>query len=141
MRKRGWRVTLPSELEWEKAARGNLRDKVFPWEDEPDPNRANYDATGIGTTSTVGCFPDNDFGLHDMIGNLWEWTLSEYASYPYQADDGRENLEGSETRVVRGGSWNVRHDVARCAFRYWLHPDDRRDLIGFRVVLRSPPVV
>ena len=141
VRKHGWRVTLPSELEWEKAARGNLRDKVFPWGDEPDPNRANYDDTGIGTTSTVGCFPDNDFGLHDIIGNVWEWTLSEYAFYPYQADDGRENLEGSKARVVRGGSWHFHHDFARCAYRSRNRPGSRYYGIGFRVVLRSPPVV
>ena len=136
----GWRVTLSSELEWEKAARGNLRDKVFPWEDEPDPNRANYDDTGIGTTSTVGCFPANDFGLHDMIGNLWEWTRSHHAPYPYQANDGRETLEGSKSRVVRGGSWDDDPRYARCASRLRVRPGGRSGVIGFRVVLRSSPV-
>ena len=69
-------LRLPSELEWEKAARGGLPDAVFSWGDTPDPNRANYADSEIGDTSAVGCFPANGFGLHDMIGNVWEWTRS-----------------------------------------------------------------
>ena len=143
VREHQWRVTLPSELEWEKAARGNVRDKIFPWGDEPDPNRANYDDTGIGATSAVGCFPENGFGLSDMIGNVWEWTRSRFQSYPYEMRDGRNDLESNEgeKRVVRGGSWDYHHVYARCAARVWLHPDDRSYGIGFRVVLRSPPVL
>ena len=78
VRERQWRVALPSELEWEKAARGGLPDAVFSWGDTPDPNRANYVDSGIGDTSAVGCFSANGFGLHDMIGNVWEWTRSLY---------------------------------------------------------------
>ena len=88
----------------------------------------------------MGCFLANDFGLQDMIGNLWEWTRSHYIRYPYQKNDGRENRESSETRVVRGGSWRAPHGLARCAARGRNHPVNRYDYIGFRVVLRSPPV-
>lgn len=79
-----WRIVLPSELEWEKAARGGLPDAVYPWGDTPDPDRANYDDSGIGDTSAVGCFPANGFGLHDTIGNVWEWTRSLWVAYPYK---------------------------------------------------------
>ncbi|MGH7947405.1 MAG: formylglycine-generating enzyme family protein, partial [Opitutaceae bacterium] len=138
-----WRVALPSELEWEKAARGGLRDKIFSWDDEPNPNLANYADTKLGDTCAVGCFPQNGFGLHDMIGNVWEWTRSLYLAYPYKPDDGkREDLEAGNDvlRVVRGGSWYLNRDYARCAFRLRLQPDDRSDDFGFRVVVRSAPV-
>lgn len=140
-RERGWRVALPSELEWEKATRGSKRDAIFSWGDKPDPNSANYNDTDIGTTSTVGCFMANELNLSDMIGNVWEWIQSQYAAYPYHADDGRENLESDERRVVRGGSWHYFHDHARCASRDGDHPGARDDNIGFRVVLRPSPVV
>lgn len=150
VREHGWRITLPSELEWEKAARGGLRDAVFAWGDEPDPNRANYDETKIGYTTAVGCFPANGYGLYDMIGNVWEWTRSLWGQgfskafgYPYDPNDARrENLAAGDDvlRVLRGGSWNHGHDDARCASRHRSRPAYRYVLIGFRVVLRSAPV-
>ena len=143
VRERQWRVTLPSELEWEKAARGNVRDKIFPWGDEPDTKCANYAGTGIGTTSAVGCFPENGLGLLDMIGNVWERTRSRLEPYPYEIDDGREELESNkeEWRVVRGGGFLFHLGYARCAARLRFHPGNRHGSFGFRVVLRSPPVV
>ena len=141
VREGSWRVALPSELEWEKAARGGLRETVFSWGDDPDPNRANYDESEIGTTSAAGCFPANGFGLYDMLGNVWEWTRSLWSKDRID-DQKREdsNAEDDMHRVVRGGSWLDLHDDARCAYRYWLHPAFRSGNIGFRVVLRSPPV-
>ena len=142
VREASWRVSLPSELEWEKAARGGFSDAVFPWGDTPDPNRANYWDSKISDTSAVGCFPANGFGLHDMIGNVWEWTRSRYESYPYQGDDGRGDMEpkDGDRLVVRGGSWYYFRDYARCAFRRRARPDNRFFDLGFRVVLRSAPV-
>ena len=151
VRQGSWRVALPNELEWEKAARGGLVDAVFSWGDNPDPNAANDRESQIQETSAVGCFPANGFGLHDMIGNVWEWTRSLWGTdwdkpdfaYPYQADDARrEALDAGDEirRVVRGGSWfDLRHG-ARCASRYRNQPDDRGDHLGFRVVLRAAPV-
>ncbi|MDD2775296.1 MAG: SUMF1/EgtB/PvdO family nonheme iron enzyme [Gallionella sp.] len=138
----GWRVSLPSELEWEHAARGGQPNQEFPWGDQPDPNRANYHDTGIANTSSVGCFPPNDDELYDMVGNVWEWTRSHFKDYPYKAEDGREHLNAGDDvrRVVRGGSWNNLHDGARCAVRSWIRPSNRYDYIGFRVVLRFSPV-
>ncbi|MBO3704661.1 MAG: SUMF1/EgtB/PvdO family nonheme iron enzyme, partial [Candidatus Accumulibacter sp.] len=138
-----WRVALPSELEWEKAARSGLRDAVFSWGNDADPARANYDDSGIGDTSAVGCYMANDFGLYDMIGNVFEWTRSLYKPYPYQSDDGREDLQAAANfaRVVRGGSLYSNHFrlPARCAFRFSFDPGNRDHNGGFRVVLRSSP--
>jgi formylglycine-generating enzyme required for sulfatase activity len=138
-----WRMALPSELEWEKAARGGLPDAVYSWGDTPDPDRANYDDSGIRDTSTVGCFPANGFGLHDTIGNVWEWTRSLWVPYPYKADDpNREDLDegNNKLRVVRSGSWSYDRGFVRCAYRKESHPDEGYFVVGFRVVLRSPPV-
>ncbi len=142
IREQGWRVTLPSELEWEKAARGGLHDTVFSWGDTPDPNRANYGDSGIGDASAVGCFPANRFGLYDMVGNLWEWTRSHYRPYPYLAENGRESREADDedARVVRGGSFGRFGESARCAYRRVLRANDSGAYAGFRVVLRSSPV-
>ncbi|MBN8519118.1 MAG: SUMF1/EgtB/PvdO family nonheme iron enzyme [Candidatus Accumulibacter sp.] len=151
VREHAWRVALPSELEWEKAARGGLAGAVFPWGDEADPERANYDAAEINDSSAVGCFPANGFGLYDLAGNVWEWTRSLWGddwekptfAHPYEANDPRrEALDAVDgiLRVVRGGSWYGRRDLARCAYRSGVHPGDRDVSLGFRVVLRSSPV-
>ena len=137
-------MALPSELEWEKAARGGLQHSVFSWGHVPDGNRANYHESGNGDTSVVGCFPANDFELYDIIGNVWEWTRSLWGkdqepdfAYPYDPDDPkREALEAGDEilRVVRGGSWIYDRGLARCASRLRIRPDLRVSSLGFRVV-------
>jgi len=146
-----WRVALPSELEWEKAAWGGARNAIFPWGDEPDPNRANYIDSQIGDTSAVGCFSPNGYGLYDMIGNVFEWTRSLWGTdwnkpdfaYPYLPNDPRrEDLSAKNNvlRVVRGGSWGGSRGLARCACRSRARPGGRHVSVGFRVVWRSAPV-
>lgn len=130
---------LPTEAEWEKAARGQSA-SIFPWGNgEPDATRANYNAN-IRTTSPAGQFPAgaSEYGLLDMAGNVWEWVSSLYTVYPYQADDGREETDSEGKRVVRGGSYiHVAREI-RCAYRHPFYPKACDPYIGFRVAADAP---
>jgi formylglycine-generating enzyme required for sulfatase activity len=136
---RGLVVRLPTEPEWEKAARGEYG-KEYPWGDEFDKTKCNTSESGIGTTTPVGKFSpqgDSPYGVADMSGNVWEWCQSKYKPYPYKADDGREDLSGEDSRVLRGGSFNYNQRNARGASRYNSRPHDRCHYLGFRVVVSS----
>jgi len=126
---------LPTEAEWEEAARG-LKANMYPWGNaEPDAARANYNAH-LRTTSQVGQFlaGASPYGALDMAGNVWEWVNSLYQPYPYRSDDGRENSADEGMRVVRGGSYIHPAREIRCAYRHRFFPTARDPYTGFRIV-------
>jgi formylglycine-generating enzyme required for sulfatase activity len=138
----GYVYVLPSEAEWQYTARRATR-RPYPWgNEEPDAERANYESTYNGT-SAVGCFPAGatpEDVIYDLAGNVDEWTRSEYRKYPYDPDDGREDISNPSEKsfTIHGGGWGDPSSDLRASSRLVsLAPLDLFN-VGCRLARRLP---
>lgn len=132
----GLEFRLPTEAEWEYACRAGTTSSYF-WGEEPDPARSKLNLNE-GAHEPVRSFPPNPWGLHDMHGNVWEWTADLYDDYPAgPATDPRGPAEGGTLtrRVYRSGSWDGAARGCRSAYRAGLSPTFQSDRLGFRFVI------
>lgn len=155
---------LPTEAEWEKATRGGLIAKTYPWGNlTPNGKQCNFADKnlthywwsdkeaddGYAFTAPVGNYPENGYGLFDMAGNVWEWCLDEYDAGFYNVSEGVNPISGANTpqdisksfesvqsnRVLRGGSWIVTSANVRSSTRFFLPTESKNNTVGFRCVI------
>jgi formylglycine-generating enzyme required for sulfatase activity/glutaredoxin len=148
--KTGMALRLPTEAEWEWAARATNLKSLYPWGGAWDADKLNSGVAGVGSvnrgsTIPVGTFSpagDGPFGHGDQLGQVWEWTSSAFMPYPYSDATGREDVFSAESRVLRGGNWSDGKYANRVTTRYYYTPFYADVSTGFRLAVGSarPPL-
>lgn len=131
----GRKYRLPTEAEWERAARGDLAGKLFPWGDEPPESRPDYRMRWKHGPEQVGQYPPNAFGIYDICENVHEWCNDWYAAdyYRFSTERNPRGPESGARRASRGGSWRHHIKIARCSARSSIPPEFQYADYGFRV--------
>ncbi len=134
----GYHYTLPTEAQWEYACRAGTSTRFY-YGDDPDYSQLEKYAWYAGNcpskTHTVAARTPNDWGLHDMHGNVWEWCLDWFGDYKGGSVSDPAGPSSGQDRVIRGGGWNFRADYSRSAYRNYYWTDDPYDSLGFRIAL------